>query len=256
MLRSLANAGVSFGGNMVFGIGNTAPTVDDTELEFEIHRTPIDLVDFDDITYEIIYRGTVPDQRYFELHEIGLLIEDANIDTDSPSQVISLFDESEQEWSGYDSVETTGIRSGTGAFRLDDGGTISSSQSIFNFDAAAATDIFSFAYNLLSGTASIDMRLVVDASNYRSMTITPSAGFNVHKFVLSDFAETGTAPLDQIASVEFVVTGTSALLFEGLRLDNDSSESDVLLSRTIVSPAVQKIGVVELQVEYRVGVTF
>lgn len=256
MLRSLASAGGSFGDNMVFGIGDTPPTVNDTELDFEIHRTPVDLVDYDDVNYRVIYRATVPDQRYFELHEIGLLTEDANIDTESPSQVISLFDESEQQWSGYDSIETVGVRSGTGAFRLNDGGTISSGQPIYNFASAASTDIFTLAYNLLSGSASIDMRLVVDVSNYRSMTIAPAAGFNVHKFLLSDFAETGTAPLDQITSVEFVVTGTSELLLEGLRIDNDSSESDVLLSRTLVVPAIRKIGVVELQVEYRVGVAF
>lgn len=256
MLRSLANAGVSFGEHMVFGVGNTAPALGDTSLEFEMHRSVIDLVDYDEANSRVIYRGTIPDQKYFEMHEVGLLIGDATADAESPSQIITLFDgSSEESWTGFDALETVGIRTGTGAYRLNNGGTLATGP-FFDFSAADPTDVYSLAYNLVSGTASINMRLVVDASNYRSLTITPAAGFNVEKFLLSDFVTTGTAPLDAIATVEFVVTGTSVLLFEGLRTDNDNAESDVLVARTVLGSPVQKSGVVELQVEYRVGVGF
>lgn len=257
MLRSLANAGPSFGEHMVFGVGDTAVEAGDTSLDFEMHRASVDLLDYDDENNRIIYRGSIPDQKYFELHEVGMLVEDSSVDTESPSQVITLFDgSSEEEWSGFDALETTGIRTGTGAYRLDDGGTLASDGPIFNFASADSTDVFSLAYNLLSGTAGLTMRLVVDGTNYRELDITPTSGFNVAKFLLSDFVTTGTAPLDEINSVEFVVTGTNEFLFEGLRSDNNNAESDILVARTVLTTPVQKSGVVELQVEYRVGVEF
>lgn len=253
ILRSIVD-GRGVAADMGFGIGSAPAVGTDTALGFEIHRSTIDLFDAD--ATSLLFRARIPDQKYFELHELGLFDTGLGAGVETPSHVITLFDESADSWTGYSTIETTGIRSGTGAFRMNAAGTIDSVERVLNLDALLADDEFAIAYNRLSGTMTFEVRFLQDGSNYLRHPVAVSAGFNIARFKLSDMLTVGSPDLAQTGQVHIVFTGTGAVLLEGLRLNNPPGESDLLIARKVLTTPEQKSGAVEMQVEYKFNVGF
>lgn len=247
-------SGQAIAQSVAFGIGSTSEDAGDERIEFEIHRSDVDLIETDGSS--VLVRARIPDQKYFEVHEIGLLGDSSGAGVETPSHVITLFDESADTWTGFSAIETDGIRSGTGAFRVDDSDTLDSVETAINLASLQANDEFAIAYNRLSGTQDFSVRFVQDGSNYYDLPVATAGGFNVHRFKLSDMATVGSPDLDGADKIQIVVTGTGSTLFEGMRLDNQPIDDSLLIARKVLSPAIQKSGSVELQVEYNLGVTF
>lgn len=253
ILRNIVS-GRGVAADMAFGIGSAPATLADSSLGFEIHRSTIDLFDSD--ATSLLLRARIPDQKYFELHEIGLFDVGAGVDVESPSHIVTLFDESSDTWTGYDFIETTGIRSGTGAFRVNAAGTVDSVEQVLNIDAMLPDDEFAIAYNRLSGSMTFEVRFLQDGSNYLRRPVTVAAGFNVARWKLSDMLTVGSPDFAQSGQVHIVFSGTGSVLLEGLRINNPPGESDLLIARKVLTTPEQKSGSVEMQVEYKLNVGF
>lgn len=273
ILRFLAGERVSLGDYMVFGVGESTPTVSDTLLEFEYHRDVIDLKQSQLTESKIILRGTIPDQKEFSVYEIGVLLDEDTADTGVPSSLVTTFDGlDEGDWTLFDGTsylvegfEYAGGRTGTTSFQLDI--PSSSTWSLIRdggfgaFGDLRADDVFALAYETLSGSAdNIEVRFRVDESNYRSYSFAPATGFNVHRWEKGNFVQVGDADWDSFDSLEVVVTSSGSganVIFEGLRYDTPTSdEGETLVSRTVLPDPVNKRSTSELQIEYVLNIGF
>lgn len=272
ILQFLAGDRNGMGEYMAFGIGEGVPAVTDLSLDFEYHRSEVDLKQPEFIASRLVFRATIPDQKTFEVHEIGLYLDDDTMDEENPNTVITTFDSRDEvDWEQFDGVtytpasEVPGGRTGTASFQLDVPASTTYSlvrNGVFGaFGGLAAGDEFAIAFETLTGAAdTIEVRFRVDESNYRSYQFVPAAGFQTHRWKKSDFTEVGVAGWDDFTSLEIVVAAGASgadVIFEGLRFDNvTNNERPVLVSRTLLGTSIQKRGTAELQIEYILNVGF
>jgi hypothetical protein len=259
-LRYLAQKVPGVAEYMVFGIGDASPAPEDEVMQFEYFRSPIDLVDYEEGT--LVFRATIPTMLDFDVYEVGLLVNDeTGVDGISPQEIITSFDQADEaEWDGY----TLGTgRTGLDSFQLEvpqsSTGTLTRLEPFGEFGDIPANDTFALAYSCDNAPTQMEIRFVVSPGNYRYYTWTPSVGFNVERWRKADFSEEGTAPWDDFQSLEIIVTaGGSAttVTFDGLRLDSSEEEQNVLVARDVLAEPIEKRGVREVQVEYRVNLSF
>jgi hypothetical protein len=253
---------------MSFGIGSHPTVTAGIEtLHFEYVRSNVELSDAVDSppTGQIVMRARIPDNRVLQIHEIGLVMRDSFSDDGFPSSLITTFDEGEEEvWTGYD-LNSTDNRTGTSSMALSVNAsqtkTITRTEPFGQFEDLANNDTFALAYNSVTGVpATIRIRFLVDASNYRQYQFTPSAGFNVRRWAKSDFTQTGTAPWDGFRTMEIAVIGGGAgstVVFEGMRVDlAPSIERDFLVSYSKLFEPIRKEGLADLQIEYKIDLVF
>lgn len=262
ILRYLSGAVPNYAEFMVFGIGDAAEVATQRALSFEYFRSRVDLIDFDSANDLIVARAFIPDDLRFQIHEVGLLVEDSRIDSESVGRIITNFDTLlDPGWSGY-TTTSSGIRVGTNAFTLaaspSQVNTMASTSTPGNFLNMMEDDRFVLAYNSVTNVpAFIRVRFHRDASNYREYEFVPSAGFNSHRWEKDDFVETGNAPWNEFRYMEVEIeAGGSAteVIFEAMRLCT-SCRGDLVTRQVLPSP-VQKFGVAELQFEYKLELSF
>lgn len=259
LLRSLTPQGESFAASMGFGISGTAPAPSDEALGYEVVRSPVDIIDYSLSTSALLVRSIVPTSIQMDIHEVGLYTLDDRSDEEFISNIITNFDDSEDDWVGFDSLETNGVRSGNAAFRLDmagGSGLVSNPENMIPFNSMASSSTIALAYQRLGGAATATFRAHVSALNYRAYSFSLGAGFGVERWARSQFTETGTAPWDQIAYLEIEFSGGGPILLEGLRQDELSESSDVLVARYVPLTPVQSTGISEVQFEYALEVVF
>lgn len=259
ILKALTTSGETFAASMGFGISDAAPVPGDLSLDFEIVQSPVDVVDYDEGTSRILVRSVVPYGVLLNVHEVGISTQDERSDENFVSGMVTFFDDDEESWSGYDALETSGVRSGNAAFRLNMGGgtgLISSSHPPILFEDMLATSTLALAYQRLGGAATATFRAHVDASNYRAYSFSLGAGFGVERWTRSEFTETGSAPWADISYVEIGFSGDGPILLEGLRQDEYSVDSDILVARYVLGAPLPVLGSSEVQFEYSLPVVF
>ena len=88
--------------NIVIGMGDTAPTVNDNRLDFEFYSSPVDIsspnIETDPITgvttYSVIYKTSLPNDVVGIIKEIGLFPSQSTTKTDYSDRYISSFENS------------------------------------------------------------------------------------------------------------------------------------------------------------------
>ena len=273
ILRFLAGERNSLADHMVFGIGETAALQTDILLDFEYHRDDVDLKQANQAESQLVIRGRIPDEKTFDIYEIGLMLDENTMDTEVPNNLITTFDSNDEAtWRIYDGAsfieegfEYVGGRTDGGGFHVDvpsnETRSLVRDGSFGSFENLPSDDEFALAYDVLSGSATtIEVRFRLDESNYRSYSFTPGTGFNVQRWKKSDFVQTGSAGWDEMESLEVVVTAGELgadVLFDGLRYDAVSGdERAVLVSRTVLTTPVPKRSTSEVQIEYVLNVAF
>jgi len=274
VVQFLAGAQNSLGDYMAFGIGESTPEATDLRLDFEYHRVEVDLKQPQLAENKVVIRGTIPDEKAFELHEIGLFLDDDIIDELAPNALITSFDiRDEAEWLIWDGVdflddeedlEYLGGRTGPGSFQLDVPGNATWSLirdgSFGSFAGMQNEDEFALAYETLSGGGTLRVRFRFDDSNYREYVFTTQPGFNIQRWAKSQFTSVGSSEWDDMRSLEIVLeagSGGGHVIFEGLRYDMVSpNERPELVSRSVLSSPISKRNTSELQIEYVVDVAF
>lgn len=264
ILGYLADTKNFFGEVMVFGMGETAPTIDDHVLEFEMFRSPITIKDYDLENSRIILGAAIPNDVVFETYEVGIAFDNGNTGEGPNLTAYMSFDDTDDgTWSGG-TLEESG-RMGPEGYSItvaaNESGELVRTDTFIGFEEFNANDEFVLAYDVTDGVPdSIELRFREDASNYRGYSFTPSAGFNVERWKRSDFVETGDAGWDNFTSVEVIVTAggsPTTVLMEGFRTDKIVAEDpEILVARTVLAEPLVKTEGEEVQFEYTLSMDF
>ena len=262
---------------MSFGIGTKETSVNDTDLEFEISRSPIITVAYDKtenpsapgLSYDrVVFRAAVPSIESSRITEVGLWSEMGdNLALLGGSQLLVDFDSNDvdawQSATWHTSTEALPTLVGTSALKheLTSAGTLSSAliNLALNLSSYSDNDKFSVALQVPSNTPeSIQIEFRTDASNYYYYNVDSfESGLNIFSFSKADVLVTGTPTWSNITSIGFSTTstGASTVLWEAVRLvDTDTANPRyVMIARQTMPVFVVKEGMTN-EIEFYIEV--
>lgn len=270
--------------DIAIGISTTPATVNDTQLGFEFYKSRVTLSSPDIqtsaltglTTYGVVYKATLPPEVSGTINEIGLYPSVTMGSTDYSSRSISNF-ESGQYWlddSGL-SVETVSSPSPLiGTYYIPITASASSSKK-YSYDLTldlsgySANDSMTIAYNQSDTNLDyIFVRAYSSGTDYYEIRFAgePSVGNKIKSLTLNNLYSSsyGSGLPDSTSITRISVgvkaksSGSSTVFMDGLRVnDEDSFRSDYgLISRSVLlSPIVKSLGR-QMDIEYRLGLTF
>ena len=272
--------------DMAFGIDSTAATSSNTRLGFEFYRTPIlfgstDIQTTSGVTsYSVVYKTTLQQDIIAKINEIGIYPSTRISVNNYDSKFISDFNDalSWTDSSGINpSLDTTNYRIGGNLLNFT---TTSGTSSEYKADISPLDisgysnndDINIAFYKNDSNLSSLKIRLYSDSSKYYEKTLTSTeygagSGYKIPaSFTLGNLfsspTNSATAPdktnINQIGIIVAATGGTTTVGMDGLRI-NDQDTFDPafgLISRSVVSPQLDKIGGRPVDVEYRLDLDF
>jgi hypothetical protein len=272
--------------DMVFGIDSTAASNSDTRLGFEFYRTPI-LFGSTDIqttsgvtTYSVVYKTTLQQDIIGKINEIGIYPSTRLSVNNYDSKYISDFN-NPLSWIDSNainpSLDTTNYRIGGNLlnFTAVSGNSNEYKSSIVPLDLSgySVNDDISLAfYKNDSNLSSLKVRFYSDSTKYFEKTLTSTqygagSGYKIPaSFTLGDLysspTNSATAPdktsINEIGIIVTASGGNTTVGMDGLRI-NDQDTFDPtfgLISRSIVSPMLDKVGGRPVDVEYRLDLDF
>lgn len=251
------------------GIGSTAASINDTKLQFEFYRVPIDLISYDFATDKLIFKGTLPEELMGRIHEVGIFsLADNPVAGVSNNRIITTFDSEDEDWGTTATfVSGSGNRLGADALTATPSASATTSHIMSNvgidLSASLSSDTFTFAYNVdNANTANIKLRFRTDDTNYYEKTIsTPTTGYKIDTFTKGSLTAVGSPNWLDINEIEVSVTATSggaaSVWFDGVRIDDTTSVTPDygLVARFIPGAFVLKEDAVSFDIEYALGVT-
>jgi hypothetical protein len=271
--------------DIAIGIGSQAPTVNDSDMQFEFYRSGVFLGSSDIqtntasgvTTYSVVYKTTLPTDVEGVISEIGIFPTGFLQNTDYSSKYISSF-ENTTDWkdsSGAQpiSVSTPTPRIGSSYFSITAASNQSKSYSldtVFDLAGYGVEDSISLAfYQSDLNLDYIYVRFYSSPTSYKEIRFaaTTSIGHKILSLKLSSlfnstFSSAGATDFSQITIIEIgakaKVSGATNVLLDGLRLnDEDRYNSQYgLISRSILStPIVKPLGI-EMDIEYKVNLGF
>lgn len=244
---------------MALGIGDEAEDLGDKSLQFETLRLPLDLISYDVVNDKLIFKAVIPDVYVGKVYEIGLYSLPSDTLNDSPSQLITTFDQSE-DWDGG-TWNSTNTRVGVDSMRLvatdglSEGATLPVSLDLSNFSPTDACTIALYA----STNVSVTITFETDPVNIYAVNVTPEAGYGVLSIPKSSFEKFGAASWDDITAITVQATGdggTGTVDFDAISfIDQDFANPDfVLISREVITPFT-KVGGTVNEVEFSLSVS-
>lgn len=270
--------------DIAVGIGSTAATENDTQLEFEFYRSQANLQSIDIQTstvdgttsYGVIYKTTLPTDASGIISELGLFPSTTFGTTDFQSKLISTF-ENTSLWldENLDTPETdTSVVAPIGSSWMS---VVSSNGaekeysyvSLLDLVGYGSNDSVSIAYR--QSDTNLDyvfIRFYSSDSDYYEIRFDgTTVGNKIQKITLREVYDNtyqynvGT-PNQNIIKVGVGVkanTGqNSTVLFDGLRInDEDSFRVDYgMISRSVLSTPQTKTLGKQMDIEYRLGLNF
>lgn len=241
--------------SVAFGIGSAAESINETSLNLEVVRAPINLTYYDFVQNKLVYKAAIPEDFAGKIYEAGIysLPNDPNVGEFS-SRLITTFDSDTETWLTANNPATfTSVNTRAGKNSLNHtpaaSATTTSVLSGLTLDLAgySNTDVFIFAYNLgNANTTSIRFRFLVDASNYYDFLINTgmTAGYKIYSVNKSSASVTGTPNWANISELQVITTSTSGgasdVEFDAVRIqDRDSASLDyILVARKVLSSPV------------------
>ena len=187
---------------IAFGVGETAESLTDTSLRFEIDRTPIILTSYDFTTDRLIFKANLDEGFDGVLYEYALYSrEDSNAGVYG-SRLVSSFDSDTESWfeGGVAATyRTTNTRVGNDSVFLTAGAsgntTVSQPDVTMDFSGYSAADLFSFAfYNDNTNLSSLRYRFFTDTSNYYDFSFNNAnfgTAFNIVQIAKGNAVATG-----------------------------------------------------------------
>jgi hypothetical protein len=265
--RYLAGQAGSAVGAISVGIGATAATVNDERLQFEFARVPVNVIDYDFVTNELIFKGTLDEEVEGKIYEVGIWTDESNAAPGSQeSNLLTSFDSASEDWSvetfdsaitriGTDSLKQTPASSGTSSSVL--------TGILLDLVDYSSLDTFVLAYNVdNANTANVKVRLRTDASNYYEFTVTsPTAGYKFASFTKGSATVVGTPSWADINEIEIRTTatggGSASVEFEGLRIEDVDSVAPEygLVARFIPAAPETKVEGIVKDIEFALPVT-
>lgn len=271
--------------DIAIGIGSQAPTLNDSDMQFEFYRSGVFLGSSDIqtntatgvTTYSVVYKTTLPTDVEGIISEIGIFPSGSAQNTDYSSKYISSF-ENTTSWKDSNgeqpiSVSTPTPRIGSSYFSITAASNQSKSYSldtVFDLAGYGVNDSISLAfYQTDLNLDYIYVRFYSSPTNYKEIRFaaTTSIGHKILSLKLSSlfnstFSSAGATDFSQITIIEIgakaKVSGATNVLLDGLRLnDEDRYNSQYgLISRSVLStPLVKTLGI-EMDIEYKIDLGF
>jgi hypothetical protein len=280
----LAGQSGSTSKDIAIGIGSAAATENDTQLNFEFYRAQVNLSSIDIqtspvtglSTYGVVYKTTIPVDVAGIISEVGLYPSITWGATDYASKSLSTFENS-QAWkndSGEYATSATYPVSPTGASSVSLTATSSSSNkysSDINLDILGYSANDSLTISYLQKDLNLDyvfVRLYSSNSDYYEIRYpsTNSIGHKIQSLTLNNLYSSGyglglpdSSSIIKIAvGIHAKSSGSSTVLLDGIRInDEDSFKPDYgLISRSVLSDPITKSLGRQMDIEYRLGLTF
>jgi len=270
--------------DIALGVGSTAATINDTQLEFEFYKSVVNMSSVDiqtsqltgESTYGIVYKSTVPVDVAGVISEVGLFPSVTFGSTDYAGNSISTF-ENNQEW--YDSNKEfaqslTSPEPKIGTYYISIGAASSQSKNYFynfNLDISGYSSNDSLTLAYYQSDLNLDYVFVrTYDSNDRYYEIrypsNNSIGYKINSLTLNNLYTSGygngTPDNESIVKISVGVkaksSGSTNVLFDGLRInDEDAFRSDYgLISRSVLSTPIVKTLGKQMDIEYRLGINF
>lgn len=267
--RYLAGQGGTIANSIAVGVSAAAEAVGDARLGFEVERFDVDLIAYDFVANQLIFKGVLPAEFAGRVYEIGLWSTEVDyVAGDSGSRVLTSFDTPTEAWTN-ETAESAIARIGTDSLKHTPAasGSLSSVLDEVDIDLSgySGTDFFSFAVNVENAfTSSIRYRFMTDASNYYDFTFTTpvnTAGYKLLTANKSAAVATGVPLWDDISSIQVTTNstagGASAVEYDGIRIEDvDTVNPDyVLVARKVLATPVVKLEGRALEFEYALNVT-
>jgi hypothetical protein len=281
----LAN-GLNFNSkDIAVGIGSLAPTVNDTDLQFEFYRSGVSLGSIDiqtntstgQTTYAVVYKAILPTDVEGIISEIGIFPTAFAQNTDYSSKYVSSFEDTsfwlDSNGNQPEKAFSPSPKIGSSFFSISavNGGSKSYSlETIFDISGYGVEDSISFAF--YQSDLNLDYvyaRFYSSVSNYKEVRFfgDTSIGHKVLTNKLSNlfnssFKSSGDTDFSKITKIEVGAKAKSSLsttvLLDGLRLNDDDRYNPQygLISRSVLSTPIVKVLGVEMDIEYKIHLGF
>lgn len=268
--------------DLAFGIDATAATENDTRLGFEFYRLPI-LFGSTDIqttagttSYSVVYKTTVPQDVVGNIYEVGLYPSTRSSVNNFDSKFITDFD-SITDWEDSSNnnplLTTSNYRIGGNLLRMYTNASTSKEYKAtipkLDLSGYSTADTLKIAYYREDANLStIKVRLYSEDTKYYEVTITPSAGtgYKISSDILLSTVFAGaTSPAPDntnINQVGIIVTagagGNAYVGLDGLRINDEDTFDPIfgLISRSVLGSPITKVAGRQVDVEYRLDLSF
>jgi hypothetical protein len=260
--RYLAGQSGTLVGAIGVGIGSTAPTLNDSRMEFEFARIPVAVTDYDFAADQLVFKGTLNEEVDGTIYEVGLWTSEVNSAAgNQESRIITTFDSETEEWD-IETFDTANTRIGVDSLKHTPAANATSASVLtgITLDLGDFTSLDTFVvafYVANASTANCKVRFRTDASNYYEFTINaPTAGYKFASFTKGSASVVGTPNWSDINEVEVRTTaksaGSASVQYDGIRLEDVDSVAPEygLIARTVLSvPENKQEGIVR-DIEY------
>lgn len=257
--------------SMVFGVGDTASNVADTHLDYEVSRNNINMVSYDFVNNQLIFRADVPTNMVGKIYEIGL---DSSLSGDqSAARGLDLAkfipDEAWVESTGIPSTFVDSANSRIGGKLLAHAPAALASQisilpTTIELDRFSSVDTLFLLVNVVgTNTASIQIEFHTSPTAYYTFNITSgvnTAGYKKLAMNKSTATQISNPDWNDINEIRVITTsgsgGASNIGFDGLRFeDNDiSTLEEVLVARKVLSVPFDTTQGMSQSCEYRMDI--
>jgi hypothetical protein len=266
--------------DIAVGIGTTAASVDDNQLEFEFYRSSVFLSSTDiqtdsltgESTYAVIYKTTLPTDVDGVITEVGLFPSATFGNTDFSSRFITSF-ENPNSWSDSngdqpETVSTPDPRIGQSLFKIS---ALSGAEKEYwfttSFDISGYSNNDSLSLAFRQADANLDYAFIrfysSDTSYYEIQFPGSTAGNKLIELTMDNLFNNsiGTPDSGNIvkisAGVKAKSSGASTVYFDGLRINDEDSYNPQygLISRSVLGTPIDKVLGRQMDIEYRLGLS-
>ena len=271
--------------DIAVGIGSNAATANDTQLGFEFYRSAVNLGSIDiqtdqltgNSTYAVVYKTTLPTDVVGTIYEVGLFPTGTQGNSDYSSRYISTFENNlvwlDDNGNSATAVSTPTPRIGNTWFQI--GPVLSSQSSKYNlsanFDLSGYSSNDSLTLAFKQQDTNLDyvfIRFYSSATDYYEIRYAGDASLSnkVSSLLLSNLYSSGhtSGSPDPSAIIKISIgakaksTGTTTILLDGLRINDEdtfNTYSSIISRSVLTTPVVKPYGR-EIDVEYRIGLSF
>lgn len=278
--------------SIVVGIGSTPATENDTRLEFEFYKSPVQIGSADintdsitgDSTYGVIFKTTLPNDVSGVIKELGLYPTQSAGFTDYSNKYISSFENNtlwlDTDFNSPDLVTSPTPRIGEYLFEIVapevvSPSTYSTKEYSFNTDLDISgygiNDSFSLAFN--QSDTNLDFVYVrfhsSDSDYYEARFAGLSDIAEPNKIVTESMSTffnglnaSGSPVSTSINKIAVgvkskTISGTTVYL-DGLRINDEDSFDPIygMISRSVLDTPITKVSGRQLDIEYRLGLSF
>jgi hypothetical protein len=260
-----------FDKDLAIGIDNTTATVDNTRLGFEFYRTPVYLSSTDiqtessTTTYAVVYKATLPQDISGVISEVGLYPSTRTSLNNFDSKFLTDFSNA-LDWVDangfYPETVFQNAKIGNSLLKLSTDEYISSAS--LDFSGYSSLDTFRVSYycnNTSAGT--IKIRLYSSDTDYYqyALNVSNTVGYKISTDLsISNLLTVGggTPDSSQIIKIGISKTGSTDVDIDAIRINDEDTFDPIfgLISRSVLSPVVTKSAGRQIDIEYRLDLSF